>query len=373
MRSLVENPFSSNHKLDGTELTGPYAECRALRGFLSRASNGTWPPIWEGAASYYANDELRKMLWYAITLQRPLLLTGAPGHGKTSAAYWAALMWALRDGDTPREPSELLGHYQTRSTSTAQELKYDYDSVRRFRDYQHGSTKQPTTDRDPGSPNAEWRQYLIPRPLYYAFDIPAEETVRSKKYVVLIDEIDKAARDFPNDLLYELDQLEFEVPESRVPAGDAEPGRDAFVVGRRTQGQRRNRLLVVLTSNGDRELPEPFLRRCLSYRLELSGEDVSAALRQRFRLSGASKQKPEDESSFEAWLKRIDDVEGELSSTDEDSRWLGISLTRKIDWLRMMELTTAGTPPTRLSATPHLELLLAPDDLTRVRAGHPRS
>jgi MoxR-like ATPase len=190
---------------------------------------------------YHAHPDLLAAANVALLLRRPLLLTGEPGCGKTDFAF--ALAHALTGPDSLRE-------CHVRSDSQAKDLLYHYDALRRFGDAQHGDDPAKARARDP-------RGYLELLPLGGALAGTGEP-------VVLIDEIDKAPRDLPNDLLRELDHGRFTLPE--VPA-DAPPHPSGLV---REMGRSRNdpsRPVVVITSNVERQLPDPFLRRCVFFHI----------------------------------------------------------------------------------------------------------
>jgi MoxR-like ATPase len=175
----------------------------------------------KGTNTYILSDALREIVNAAIVLQRPLLLKGEPGTGKTELAQVIAEDLGLR-----------LIRWNIKSTSKASEGLYVYDTVQRLNDSRFH-------DKDV----SDIRQYIKYGKLGEA--LRAEDQV-----VLLIDEIDKADLEFPNDLLFELDQMSFDVVETG----------DHFTA--------RHRPIVVITSNSEKELPDAFLRRCLFHYIE---------------------------------------------------------------------------------------------------------
>ncbi|MFC2974520.1 AAA family ATPase [Azotobacter bryophylli] len=169
----------------------------------------------EGTASYVATDDLKLAVNAAITLERPLLVKGEPGTGKTLLAEQLAQSLGTR-----------LITWHIKSTTKAHQGLYEYDAVSRLRDSQLGVDKVHDV-----------RNYIRRGKLWEAFE--AEERV-----VLLIDEIDKADIEFPNDLLQELDRMEFFVYETGETV------------------RARQRPIIVITSNNEKELPDAFLRRC---------------------------------------------------------------------------------------------------------------
>ncbi len=169
----------------------------------------------EGTESYVATEDLRVAVNAAIALERPLLVKGEPGTGKTILAHEIAK--ALRKN---------LVTWHIKSTTKAQQGLYEYDAVARLRDGQLGDPKV-----------GDIRNYVRRGKLWEAF-------VAEAAPVLLIDEIDKADIEFPNDLLLELDRMEFYVYETRETVAA------------------RHRPVVIITSNNEKELPDAFLRRC---------------------------------------------------------------------------------------------------------------
>src|SRR6476619_5012084 len=169
----------------------------------------------QGTDTYVAGDDLKLAVNAAITLQRPLLIKGEPGTSKTMLAEEGA-----------RSLGRPLFQWHVKSTTKAQQGLYEYDAVSRLRDSQLGDARV-----------SEISNYIRRGKLWEAFSAPARP-------VLLIDEIDKADIEFPNDLLLELDRMEFHVYET----------------GETVRAERRR--IVLITSNNEKELPDAFLRRC---------------------------------------------------------------------------------------------------------------
>ena len=181
---------------------------------MSAAQSAT-PARFEGTDTYVATDDLKLAVNAALTLQRPLLIKGEPGTGKTMLAEEVA-----------RALGRPLLQWHVKSTTKAHQGLYEYDAVSRLRDSQLGDEKV-----------RDIRNYIVQGTLWQAFEAP-------EPVVVLIDEIDKADIEFPNDLLRELDRMEFHVYETRQTIAA------------------RHRPLVIITSNNEKDLPDAFLRRC---------------------------------------------------------------------------------------------------------------
>jgi MoxR-like ATPase len=185
----------------------------------------------EGAADYVATEDLRIAVNAAIALERPLLVKGEPGTGKTELARQIAAALGLR-----------LIEWSVKSTTRAQQGLYEYDAVSRLRDSQLGDPRV-----------GDVRHYLKRGKLWEAFEAP-------EKVVLLIDEIDKADIEFPNDLLQELDRMEFFVYETG----------ETIVA--------RHRPIVIITSNNEKELPDAFLRRCFFHYIRFPDAETLARI-----------------------------------------------------------------------------------------------
>lgn len=200
--------------------------------------------------AYFASEDLVTAAQVALTLGRPLLLTGEPGCGKTDFAF--AMAGALRAFGDPADPGLLECH--VRSDARARDLLYHHDALARFGDAHHGGDAEKALARDA-------RNYLQLLPLGRALVSPFRR-------VVLVDEVDKAPRDLPNDLLRELDHRSFEIPEIPMEAPEHPSGL------RRVMGDGGSKPFVIITSNVERQLPDAFLRRCVFFRIPFPNEDA---------------------------------------------------------------------------------------------------
>jgi MoxR-like ATPase len=191
---------------------------------------------------YIADPGLKDACNVALLLGQPLLITGDPGTGKTQFAY--SLAWEL-GFDSPLK-------FEVKSTSTARELFYTYDALKRFQDIQSGISSAELLNYI--TYQALGLAILRTRDLIEVQEFIGLESLHTDKSrsVVLIDEIDKAPRDFPNDLLNELEHLYFRIPELKNARIDADQNLQP---------------IVIITSNSEKDLPEAFLRRCVYYNI----------------------------------------------------------------------------------------------------------
>jgi MoxR-like ATPase len=185
----------------------------------------------EGTQSYVATEDLKVAVNAAVTLRRPLLVKGEPGTGKTVLAHEIAAAVGAP-----------LIEWHVKSTTKAQQGLYEYDAVARLRDGQLGDARVHDISN-----------YIRRGKLWEAFESPTLP-------VLLIDEIDKADIEFPNDLLQELDRMEFHVYETRQTV------------------KARERPIVVITSNNEKELPDAFLRRCFFHYIAFPSRETMQAI-----------------------------------------------------------------------------------------------
>ena len=261
----------------------------------------------KGSQSYVADPELLQAVNVAMVLQKPLLIKGEPGTGKTMLAE--AVAAAL---------DKKLMIWNIKSTTKAQDGLYVYDVVQRLYDSQFG-----------GQGVDDIKKYIKLGKLGEAFS--AEEQV-----VLLIDEIDKADLEFPNDLLWELDRMEFYIPETKETV------------------KAKQRPIVIITSNAEKELPDAFLRRCVFHYIEFPDQaQMEAILRVHFE--NLDEQLIRQSLAAFYWLRELRGIEKKPSTSE------------LVDWIRA--LVAGGVDPARIEDTiPYAGVLLKKDkDLRTLR------
>jgi len=285
--------------------------CLAKRPFVDKDYTFT-----EDAKNFIAGNKLADAMNTSIAVGKPLLLTGEPGTGKTQSAYYAA--WQLK---------VKCIHFQVKSDSTAQDLLYNFDMVRYFRDAHLKNIEHQKLTNDKELPK---KKYLEKRALWQSIELGKQMNLPQ---VLLIDEIDKAPRDFPNDLLHELDQMEFTVIET----------------GETITAPKQLRPIVFITSNSERRLPEPFLRRCVYHHIVFDDNIVKKAVCGR-----RSEFENLSDKFLELALKRF------LALRNENLRKLPAT-SELLVWLRVLSLAVGKDHlqlEEDLSKLPYLSILL---------------
>lgn len=257
---------------------------------------------YEGTQDYVASDELQEIVNVALAISRPLLLKGEPGTGKTLLA--ASIAEAI---------GRPLIRWNIKSTTKAIDGCYVYDTIQRLNDSRFG-----------GGDVANIKRYIKLGKLGEAFTAP-------KPVVLLIDEIDKADLEFPNDLLQELDEMRFSIPETKEE-----------VVA-------RNRPMVVITSNSEKELPDAFLRRCVFHYIEfpqpdlmgqivkvhfpkLEGQIIQAALKKFYEIRARhALKKPPSTSELIDWLHALLAMGVDIKTLEREAPLIGCLLKNEQD------------------------------------------
>jgi MoxR-like ATPase len=264
-----------------------------------------------GTASYLTDPALEAAVNAALALERPLLVKGEPGTGKTLLAH--ALADAL--------DLELI-HWPVKSTTRAQDGLYVYDTVQRLYEARFGD----------GGPDAvkDVRRYIKLGPIGRAFSAP-------RRVVLLIDEVDKADLEFPNDLLHELDRMRFVVTET----GDE-------VVA-------RERPVVVITSNNEKELPDAFLRRCVFHFIDFPDQElmkrivrvhhpgldealVERAIKAFYELRGMARiRKRPSTSELIDWIAALARAGASVDRIERELPFLGVLIKKEQDVVTVAE------------------------------------
>jgi MoxR-like ATPase len=242
-----------------------------------------------GEGNYLPSEELKKAVDVALLLNKPLLVTGLPGTGKTELAYHLVKHFGLKE--------DLLV-YHTKTTSTANDILYQYNSLAHFQYSRH----------DPKSLTAhEIEDKFIN---YCALGEAIRDSQKGIRRIVLIDEIDKAPRDLPNDILDIVDNLRFDVPELKIK-GHTDISHH--------QGNEQFKPILILTSNSEKALPEPFLRRCVFFYINPPEvEHLRNILKAKLKL-------PYDDAQWDILIAAFnqikDEIRGKKPSTAELIMW----------------------------------------------------
>ncbi len=249
-----------------------------------------------GSENYVATDDLMLAVNAAVTLQRPLLVKGEPGTGKTQLA---------------REIAVALGapfmEWGIKSTTKAQHGLYEYDAVARLRDAQLGEEKSRAIGN-----------YIVKGKLWECFDSPVRP-------VLLIDEIDKADIEFPNDLLREIDQMEFYVHETRETV------------------RATHRPIILITSNNEKELPDAFLRRCFFHYIKFPDKETMQKIVD-VHFPGLKKMLINEAMQVFFGLREIQGLK-KKPSTSELLDWLKLLVAEDIPVDALRETATKKTLP----------------------------
>lgn len=267
----------------------------------------------KGSRDYVVTDDLKNAVNVSIALQKPLLIKGEPGTGKTMLAK------SISEG----LEKELI-IWNIKSTTKAQDGLYVYDTVQRLYDSQFGEGDV-----------ADIKKYIKLGKLGEAFS-------SEKQVVLLIDEIDKADLEFPNDLLWELDQMEYYIPETKETI------------------KTKERPIVIITSNAEKELPDAFLRRCIFHYIEFPDADkmeeiirvhypdidkslMDNAMDKFYEIRGMKElQKKPSTSELLDWLQALALSGISLDKMKEELPFLGVLLKKNQDMDTLNEIKTKG-------------------------------
>jgi MoxR-like ATPase len=255
----------------------------ALQRLQNRQLPKTLRDFKAAAEQFQPDPDLVVAINMALAVGAPLLLTGEPGTGKTQVGWYLGWYFGIPVFD-----------YPVKSVSTAEDMKYEFDAVAYLRAAQHPSPDERRRERT---------EFLQKHALWRAYDCPTVS-------VLLIDEIDKAPRDFPNDLLQELDKHEFH-----------HPFREEEIISPKS----KQPPIVVITSNAERRLPDAFLRRCIFHHIELTEDVVRAAIQAHFPKLDKELQQVALQRFQE--LRRVSQLQ-KKPSTAEILTWLAILSVR---------------------------------------------
>lgn len=260
-----------------------------------------------GSEEYVASKELMNAVNVAIALEKPLLIKGEPGTGKTMLAEAIAKALEMK-----------LIIWGIKSTTKAQEGLYVYDTVQRLYDSQFGEGDV-----------SDIKQYIKLGKLGEAF-------TANEQVVLLIDEIDKADLEFPNDLLWELDQMEFYIHETKRTV------------------KAKHRPIVIITSNAEKELPDAFLRRCIFHYIDFPDQNLMEEI-VRTHYPAVEDKLLQDAMEVFYWIRSMKDIRKKPSTSE------------LIDWINALQI--GGIPTDRLrTELPFIGVVVKKDeDLETVR------
>lgn len=253
---------------------------------------------------YIANEELIKSVNLAILLERPLLLMGEPGCGKSRLAQ--AVAYELYHNEGKQDYKDFYEEWNIKSSSAAKDGLYIYDAIERL-----GDSQIEGKDLDKKS-------YVEKREMGLAIE---KSVARNKRVILLIDEIDKADIDFPNDLLNELDKGQFTIPETgETITAKVKP-------------------IVFITSNGEKDLPDAFLRRCLFHYIDPLNETILKSIIDRRFYADTTK----DEDLVNRAIEQFIAIRSKIKQLDK-SVGKNVSTSELLDWFEALkyysELTT---------------------------------
>jgi MoxR-like ATPase len=276
---------------------------------------------------YFPSTELNKAVNMARALNRPLLLKGEPGCGKTRLAL--AVAYCIHKEDCMQYYFE----WNIKSSTKVGEGIYAFDHIRRLRDAQLDRTKEMNEARL----SDDIPSYIDYGPLAEAF----EKSKTGKPTILLIDEIDKADIDFPNDLLLELDQKRFVIPE--LARSKKKEWKEKSII------EAGNSLIIFITSNDEKDLPQPFLRRCLFHYVDFpKREDLIKIVASNF---------PDFDAKIrDAAIAKFETLRGKMGGANADKN---VSTSELLDWIALIKHFKTTLPEIeKEGAIEHFQALL---------------
>jgi MoxR-like ATPase len=251
-----------------------------------------------GRPKYFPEPELVKAVNLAILLRKPLLVMGDPGCGKSKLAEAIAREWY----PDPVEYETRYARWNIKSGSKLADGQYTMDNLRRLRDATFKENQALVDDV---------QEYITYGPLHKAFTIDTLD----KPGVLLIDEIDKADIDFPNDLLHELEEFRFRIPELK---------KDIIA---------KSRPIIIITSNKEKDLPDAFLRRCVYHYIKpLSPQKLKEIVLDRFYRQGPGNYEPLIDKAIEKFVELRDKINKDILQIGKN-----ISTSEFIDWYQALQ------------------------------------